>query len=88
MPFRSKEEAREELCRLALASGANRRELCRQHKVQPSILYKWLDRYRREGSGGLSDRSRRPLSSPSKTEAEMEAAVLAVRQENPVWGGR
>ena len=88
MPFQRPEEAREELCRLALMAGANRRELCRQHEVQPRILYKWLDRYRREGRAGLSDRSRRPLSSPWQTAAEVEAAVLAVRRENPAWGGR
>src|ERR671913_723662 len=88
MPFQSKEESREELCRLALAPGVNRRELCRQHKVRPRILYKWLDRFQREGVDGLSDRSRRPHCSPDRTEAEMEAAVLAVRLENPTWGGR
>jgi transposase InsO family protein len=88
MPFQGKEEAREELCRLALQAGANRRQLCRRHKVQPRILYKWLDRYRQEGVGGLSDRSRCPHHSPGKTGPEMEAAVLAVRRENPVWGGR
>jgi transposase InsO family protein len=88
MPFPEKVEAREELCRLALAPGANRRELCRRFKVRPRILYKWLERYRLEGVAGLSDRSRRPRHSPSRTDAEMEAAVLAVRQENPVWGGR
>lgn len=88
MPFQGKEEAREELCRLALQKGANRRELCRRYKVKPRILYKWLDRYRQEGVGGLSNRSRRPHHSPSRTEPEMEAAVLAVRRENPVWGGR
>jgi transposase InsO family protein len=88
MPFPGKEEAREELCRLALMEGANRRELCRRHKVQPRILYKWLARYQREGAAGLSDGSRRPHRSPSRTEAEMEAAVLAIRRENPVWGGR
>ena len=88
MPFQGKEEAREELCRLALQDGSNRRELCRRHKVQPRILYKWLDRYRQEGVGGLSDRSRRPHHSPCRTGLEMEATVLAVRRENPVWGGR
>src|SRR5262245_36443197 len=88
MPFQSKQEAREELCRLALAAGANRRELCRQRGIQPRILYKWLDRYRSGGIDSLLDRSRRPLSSPSQTAAEVEAAVLAVRQENPAWGGR
>src|SRR5262245_25029788 len=88
MPFRKKEEVREELCRLALAEGANRRELCRRFKVQPRILYKWLERYQREGVIGLSDRSRRPHRSPARTEPEMETAVLTVRRENPVWGGR
>src|SRR5689334_3743181 len=88
MPFQGKDEAREELCRLALQEGANRRELCRRHKVTPRILYKWLDRYRQEGVAGLCDHSRRPDHSPSRTEPEMEAAVLAVRRENPVWGGR
>ncbi len=88
MPLRSKEESREELCRQALVAGATRRELCRQHKVQPRILYRWLERYQSEGAAGMSDRSRRPHRSPDRTEAEMEAAVLAVRRENPVWGGR
>ena len=88
MPLLGKKEAREELCRLALQAGANRREVCRRFGVQPRILYKWLERYRREGVEGLSDRSRRPHRSPSRTEPELEVAVLEVRRENPVWGGR
>ena len=88
MPFQDQEGSREELCRLALAEGANRRQLCRRFNVQARILYKWLERYRRCGTAGLTDHSRRPRRSPSRTGAEMEAAVLAVREENPVWGGR
>jgi transposase InsO family protein len=88
MPFPEKVEAREELCRLALSEGVNRRELCRRFNIRPRILYKWLDRYRQAGVAGLLDQSRRPHRSPSQTSPEMEAAVLAVRQENPVWGGR
>jgi transposase InsO family protein len=88
MPFANKEEAREELCRLALEEGANRRQLCRRYKISPMTLYKCLDRYRSEGRCGLRERSRRPHRSPSKTEPEMEAKVLAVREENPEWGGR
>ena len=60
MPLVGKKEALEELCRLALQEGANRRELCRRFQIQPRILYKWLERYRLEGVAGLSDRSRRP----------------------------
>ena len=88
MPFAEKEEARQELCRLALAKGANRRELCRRFGLQPRILYKWLARYRQAGAAGLPDRSRRPHRSPERTAPEMEAAVLAVRRDNPMWGGR
>ena len=88
MPFFGKEEAREEVCRLALWEGANRRQLCRRFGISAKTLYRWLNRYRSEGPAGLTERSRRPHRSPSRTEPGMEAAVLAMRRENPVWGGR
>jgi transposase InsO family protein len=88
MPFQGKEEAREEVCRLALGDGANRRELCQRFGISAKTFYRWLPRYIREGTDGLADRSRRPHRSPSRTAAEMAAAVLAVRRENPTWGGR
>jgi transposase InsO family protein len=88
MPFADKEEARAEACRLALAEGANRREVCRQSGISAKTLYKWLPRYEVEGEAGLRERSRRPRRSPSRTSEEMEAAVLAVRHANPTWGGR
>ncbi len=88
MPFFGKEEAREEICRLALEPGANRRHLCRQFGVSAKTLYRLLERYRQNGPAGLRERSRRPHCSPRRTDAVMEAAVLAVRRENPMWGGR
>lgn len=88
MPFQDCAASREELCRLALAAGANRRELCRRFHIQPRVLYKWMERYRALGAAGLVERSRRPRRSPWRTSDEMEAAVLTVRRENPAWGGR
>lgn len=88
MPFLGKEGSREEICRLATAEGANRRELCRRAKISPTTLYKTLSRYRDEGAAGLVERSRRPHHSPTRTTSEVEAAVLAVRRDNPMWGGR
>lgn len=90
MPFRecSMVSEREEFCRLALTLGANVRELCRRFGIGSATAYKWLGRYRELGADGLEDRSRRPLSSPGRTEAECEAKVLAVRAEHPAWGGR
>lgn len=80
--------SREEFCRLALAAGANVRELCRRFGVSSSVAYKWINRYREEGRGGLADRSRRPLRSPGKTGCDVETAVMKVREAHPRWGAR
>ncbi|MEA2603466.1 MAG: hypothetical protein QOF89_4458 [Acidobacteriota bacterium] len=77
-----------EFVTLAGVEGANVRELCRRFRISPKTGYKWLERYKQEGAVGLEDRPRRPHSSPRRTSAEMEAAVVAVRQEHPAWGGR
>lgn len=44
-----------------------------------TTVYKWLARFRAEGSLGLSDRSSRPRRMPARTAAELEAAVLELR---------
>lgn len=90
MPFsdRSLQSERAEFCRLAGVSDANVRELCRRFGVSPTTGYKWLAIFEEAGSAGLADRSRRPLSSPSRTTAELEAKVLEVRAEHRAWGGR
>jgi transposase InsO family protein len=79
---------REEFCRLAKMSGANIRSLCRRFGVSPETGYKWLSRFRAEGVSGLSDRSRRPKTSPRQIGEDVEARVLALRGEHPRWGGR
>jgi transposase InsO family protein len=90
MPFTgvSAMDRKEEFVRLALAEGANRRELCRRFGVSWTLAYRLLGRYAAKGRAGLEERSRRPLSSPDRTSDQIEAAVLAVRAEHPAWGGR
>jgi transposase InsO family protein len=90
MPWveRSVATERLEFVRLAGLEGANRRELCRRFKISPRIGYKWLARFAAEGVAGLTDRSRRPKHSPKRTALPVEAAVLAVREAHPSWGGR
>jgi transposase InsO family protein len=80
-------EQRREFVRLALQEGANRRELCRRFGISPEVGYKWLERWR-AGDEALTDRSRRPRSSPGRTADELEAAVLEVRDAHPAWGAR
>lgn len=79
---------KQEFVLLAQAEGANFSELCRRYGISRPAGYKWLERYRNEGIEGLKDRSKRPKSSPIRSSDEIEAAVLAVRRENPEWGGR
>jgi transposase InsO family protein len=78
---------RSEFVRLALMEGANRRELCRRFGISADVGYKWLARWR-AGDLALADRSRRPHESPSRSSAETEAQVLAVRAAHPAWGAR
>jgi len=91
MPWvRSVEEQRRQFVEELSAAGVNRRSVCRKWGVPPKTAYKWLRRSETgDGQdGGLRDRSRRPKRSPGRTSEEVEAAVLAVRDEFPSWGGR
>lgn len=79
---------RREFVALAGQEGANLAELCRRFGISRPTGYKWLNRFAREGLDGLANRSRRPNRLRCPTRPEMEAAVLAMRQEHPAWGGR
>ena len=46
---------------------------------------KWRQRYRRFGLCGLKDGSSRPLSSPSRTPANIEARVVALRRDKRIY---
>jgi len=76
-----------EFVRLASQPGANVRALCRSFGVSPTTAYKLLSRFQTSGEDGLRERSRRPSSSPSKTDEKLVEVVLAIRDETH-WGAR
>lgn len=80
-------DQRREFVRLASAAGVNRRELCRRYGISPTVGYKWLGRWA-AGDEDLADRSRRPRTSPGRSDAVIEERVLAVRDAHPAWGAR
>ena len=89
MPWtRNPMDVKREFVELALQPGANRRELCRRFGIGPKAAYALLNRYASEGVAAFAERSRRPDHSPAKTPAEIESAVVALRQQHPAWGGR
>ncbi len=77
--------------RLRFVVAASRKErsiasLCREFQISRQTGYIWLRRYQAGGSSQVRDRSRRPLHSPARTAAEIEAAVVALRGQYPDWG--
>ena len=74
--------------REAVAEDANVSALCRTYGISRKTGYKWLARYRQEGESGLSEHSRRPQHSPTRTAAEVEALIVQARQMHPAWGAR
>ena len=76
-----------EFVRLATAPDANIRALCRSFQVSPTTAYELLRRFAKSGDDGLRNLSRKPLSSPFKTEAKLEQLILQIRDETH-WGAR
>jgi transposase InsO family protein len=81
-------EQRLEFVVLAALEGANVAELCRRFGISRVTGHKWIARFKAGGRASLEDLPRRPLSSPARTSDELEAAVLALRDKHPAWGGR
>src|ERR1700750_688312 len=79
-------DERREFVRLAMQEGVNRRELCRRFGIHPDTAYKWINRWASDGE--LADRSRRPHSSPSRTDRIVEERIVAIRDAHPAWGAR
>ena len=78
-------ELRLEFVEFAIREGANRRALCRQYGISAKTGYKWIRRFE-QGDTALADQGRRPVHSPSRTAAEVEARVVELRQAHPAWG--
>ena len=79
MPWKesSRMSSRLEFVMLASAPDVNMQALCQSFGVSRKTGYKWLDLYRKHGEAGLEDRSRRPHSSPRRSNDKLEAEVLA-----------
>ncbi|MGH8630117.1 MAG: helix-turn-helix domain-containing protein, partial [Burkholderiales bacterium] len=61
-------------------------DLCEQFGISRKTGYKHLERYALEGLKGLRPRSHRPLCFPQRTDAEVEALILAERRLHRTWG--
>lgn len=60
--------------------------LCERQGISRQTGYKWLDRYRAEGPGGLAERSRAPHHHGRAMAADVEDAIVELRRKKPRWG--
>src|SRR5438270_10969836 len=63
-------------------------QLCRIYGISRVTGHAVLRRWREAGEIGLEARSRAPLLHPNQTPAAIEALVLGLRREHPLWGAR
>lgn len=90
MPWREVDTVtlRHEFVLLAQQDDSNISALCKLFGISRKTAYKWLNRFQMLGDAGLCNKSRRPLSSPFKSEKTVEDEVVALRNLHPAWGGR
>ena len=63
-------------------------ELSRIHDVSRKTLYKWVERYEADQNSGLQEWSRRPLTMPRATPAELVREILSLKSQHEHWGSR
>jgi putative transposase len=61
-------------------------DLAGRYGISRKTAYKWIERFRGEGWGGLDERSRAPEHHPNALGAEMESLVLEMKARWPKWG--
>jgi transposase InsO family protein len=71
-----------------LNAGESMSDLCREFGISRKTGYKFWERYKQEGPGGLEDASRAPKRVARRTAAEIEQALVDARNRHPTWGGR
>jgi transposase InsO family protein len=74
-------KGREMMVRAVVDCGLSKAAAARQFNTTPKTVAKWIERFEAEGLEGLSDRSSRPLSSPSQATPTVCAAVEVLRRQ-------
>jgi transposase InsO family protein len=72
------------------AAGWKQAHIAAAMGISRKCVRTWLVRYRAEGEAGLEDRSSRPRTSPTRTSAEVENRIIALRgreRRGPAWLG-
>jgi transposase InsO family protein len=80
------EDQRKLFCIAVLSGALTMAEACRQFSISRPTGYEWLERFKRDGELGLSNRSSARLSQDHQTPIEIKEKVIGVKLEYPTWG--
>lgn len=62
-------------------------ELSREFGVSRPTIYKYIERYQKEGIKGLAGKSRAHTQHPAKISSKVEDSIISLRKKHPRWGG-
>ena len=87
MPWKESSVMEERLCFVArLLDGEPMTDVCRDFGISRKTGYKIFDRYKDCGVTAFTDRSRRPYRQANRLPAPIEATIVRLKREYPVWG--
>ena len=69
-------------------AGSSAAEVALRYGASRQSVHAWCRRFEAEGLPGLVERSRRPHSSPSQLDPDLEALICELRRTHPRWGAR
>jgi len=73
---------------LEVRDGSPVTEVALRYGVSRQTVYAWRDRFERDGVAGLQEASRRPRTSPQRTDAGIEALTCELRRLHRRRGAR
>jgi transposase InsO family protein len=74
-------KGREGMVRAVVDCGLSKAAVARKFNTTAKTVAKWVERFRMLGVDGLTDRSSKPLSSPSQTPQATSAAIEVLRRQ-------
>ena len=89
MPWKESSVVEERLMFVArLIEGEAMTDLCREFNISRKTGYKIFNRYKADGAGAFTDRSRRPVRYANQLPPQVEALIVRLKREKPHWGAR
>lgn len=71
-----------------LLEGEPMSPLCREFGISRKTGYKIFDRYKDQGLGAFTDRSRRPVRYANQLPHQVESLIVQLKASKPHWGAR